>query len=142
MSTFNDGIVAEFRANGGVVGGMFEGRNLLLLHTVGRRSGEARVNPLAYTSDGNTFLLCGSNSGAPKDPEWVANADAMAEVTLEVGTRTLKAIPRVVTAASPDWERVYNLWMDNQPGLREYESKTTRKFPILALDPIDDPSSW
>lgn len=138
MSNFNDEIVAEFRANGGVVGGPFEGRSLLVLHTVGRRSGTPRVNPLAYTTDEDTYLLCGSNSGAPKDPDWVANAGAMAEVTLEVGTRTLKAIPRVITSDSPDWERLYELWMDHQAGMREYAKKTSRRFPILALDPIDD----
>ncbi|MEV4174123.1 nitroreductase/quinone reductase family protein [Nonomuraea sp. NPDC049709] len=137
MGTFNDEIVAEFRADGAVVGGMFEGRNLLLLHTVGRHSGIARVSLLAYTADGDTFLLCGSNGGAPKDPEWVANAAAMSEVTLEVGRRTLKAIPRLVTSELPDWGRVYNLWMDNLPGLRDYENKATRKFSILALDPVD-----
>ncbi|MEU4098815.1 nitroreductase/quinone reductase family protein [Streptomyces sp. NPDC026673] len=138
MSNFNDEIVAEFRANGGLVGGPFEGRSLLVLHTLGRRSGEARVNPLAYATDGDSFLLCGSNSGAPNDPDWIANAGAMSEVTLEVGTRTLKAIPRVVTSESPDWVRLYERWMDHQVGMREYAEKTTRKFPILVLDPIGD----
>jgi deazaflavin-dependent oxidoreductase (nitroreductase family) len=136
MAIENDQIIAEFRANEGVVGGHFEGKHLVVLHTVGRRSGAPRLNPLVYAEDGDSLLLCGSMGGAPKDPEWVANVAAVSEVTVEVGTRTLKAAARVVTGDSPEWERVYGVWSAYWPESKEYEKNTNRKFPIVVLDPI------
>ena len=95
MSSLNEQIVAEFRANGGVVrdalGGFFKGIHLLLLHHVGRRSGQEHLTPLLYVDDGGSLVLVGSNGGAEKEPLWFANVEAMSEVTIEVGERTLKA---------------------------------------------------
>src|SRR3954466_14188000 len=68
---WNAGIVAEFRANEGRVGGQFEGSTLLLLHTVGRRSGIERINPLAYFADGERYLIVASKGGHPSNPDWV-----------------------------------------------------------------------
>ena len=76
----NRTIVAEFRANDGVVGGPFEGANLLLLHSIGAKSGETRINPLAYFADNDGYLIVASYAGAPTNPPWyynlVANSDA------------------------------------------------------------------
>ena len=64
MSSFNEQIITEFRANAGVVGGHFEGKHLLLLHTIGRRTGQERVIPLVYTTVGDSYVVAGSQGGA------------------------------------------------------------------------------
>jgi deazaflavin-dependent oxidoreductase (nitroreductase family) len=96
MSSFNDQVIAEFRANAGMVGGHFEGKHLLLLHTIGRRTGQERVIPLVYTTVGDSYVVAGSQGGAEKDPLWVANVEAMPEITIERRTRRVLArFPRL-----------------------------------------------
>src|SRR5262245_40685599 len=100
MNELNNQVIAEFRVNNCVVrnalGGHFKNIHLLLLHHVGRRSGQEHVTPLLYVEDGCSFLLIGSNGGAPaKEPVWLGNVEAMSEVTIEVGAHTLKAKPTV-----------------------------------------------
>ena len=86
LNDFNAAIVDEFRANGGKVGGPFEGGTLLLLHTTGAKSGKPRLSPLAYlTIDGRTIIM-GSYAGGPKDPAWVHNLRANPRAHIEVGT--------------------------------------------------------
>lgn len=136
MSDFNEPIIAEFRANAGHVGGHFEGKNMLLLHTVGRRTGLPRVNPLVYTTDAGSFLVGGSNGGAEKDPQWVANVEAMAETTIEVGDRTLRAKPTVLREG-PERERLYAVMVAYWPDFRQYETRTGRTFPVIKLDMIE-----
>ncbi|MEU8589001.1 nitroreductase/quinone reductase family protein [Streptomyces sp. NPDC048664] len=136
VNDVNRRIIGEFRERGGQVGGHFEGARLLLLHTVGRRTGRARVNPLVYAVDGDGYLVCGSSRGAHVDPAWVANAAAMSEVTVEVGDRVLRATPTVVTHPSSNWERLYGIWSASWPDSAEYERRTTRRFPVLRLDPV------
>jgi deazaflavin-dependent oxidoreductase (nitroreductase family) len=138
MSDFNASIIDEFRSNHGVVGGHFEGKHLLLLHTVGRKSGQDRVNPLVYATHGGSLLVTGSLGGAPKDPEWVANVAAMDEVTIEIAERTLQAKPTVVRPSAPQWAELYDVWAEYWPEAREYEKNTSRKFPIVMIDPIVD----
>ena len=79
-----------------MVGGHFEGKHLLLLHTIGRRTGQERVIPLGYTTVGDSYVVAGSQGGAEKGPLWVANVEAMPEITIELGTGTLTAKPAVV----------------------------------------------
>ncbi|MEU6096713.1 nitroreductase/quinone reductase family protein [Streptomyces sp. NPDC047079] len=136
VNEVNKRIIGEFRARGGIVSGHFEGKHLLLLHTVGRRTGQARVNPLVYAADGDSLLVCGSSRGADKDPAWVGNVAVMSEVTIEVGERVLRATPTVVTHASPEWERLYRIWSAYWPESVQYETKTSRRFPIVKLEPV------
>ncbi|MEU6366243.1 nitroreductase/quinone reductase family protein [Streptomyces sp. NPDC046931] len=136
VNEVNKRIIGEFRAQGGVVGGFFEGKHLLLLHTVGRRTGQARVNPLVYAADGDNLLVCGSSRGAEKDPAWVGNVAVMSEVTVEVGDRVLRATPTVVRHPSPEWERLYGIWSAYWPDSTQYENKTSRRFPVVKLEPV------
>ena len=73
MKAFNDNIVEEFRANGGKVGGPFEGATLLLLHTTGAKSGQPRLAPLAYFTVDGKMIIIGSKAGADTNPDWVHN---------------------------------------------------------------------
>ncbi|WP_063798037.1 nitroreductase/quinone reductase family protein [Streptomyces sp. 150FB] len=133
MSDMNAPVIAEFRANGGVVGGHFEGKHLLLLHTVGRRSGKEYINPMVYTTDSGSFLTSASNGGADKEPLLVSNLEAMSEVTIEVGERTLRAKP-TVWREGPERDRLYAVMVDYWPDFREYETHTSRAFPVIQLD--------
>jgi deazaflavin-dependent oxidoreductase (nitroreductase family) len=136
VNEVNKQVIGQFRAQGGIVGGLFRGKHLLLLHTVGRRTGQERVNPLVYAVDGDCFLACGSARGADKDPAWAGNVAAMPEVTIEVGERILRATPTVVTHTSPEWERLYGIWSAYWPDSAQYETRTSRKFPIVKLEPV------
>jgi deazaflavin-dependent oxidoreductase (nitroreductase family) len=140
MADGNAQIIDAFRANAGVVGGPFEGKRLVLLHHIGRRSGQERVTPLVGAADGDAYLVCGSLGGAPEDPVWVANIEAgPGETTIEVGGQTLRAKTTVVRPASQDWERLYGIWSAYWPDSKEYETHTSRKFPIVRLEPIQVP---
>jgi deazaflavin-dependent oxidoreductase (nitroreductase family) len=135
MSDFNSQIIDEFRTAKGVVGGHFEGKHLLLLHTVGRRSGQPRINPLVYATDGDAFLVAGSAGGAEKEPVWVANVEAMPEVTVEVGERTLTAKVTVLRDGE-ERERTYAKLVEYWPDFRQYETNTDRAFPVIRLEPV------
>ena len=130
---FNATIVEEFRANGGVVGGMFEGLPMLLLHTTGRQSGKARTNPLAYRSNGaDSWVIFASYAGAPKDPAWFANLVAQPEVDIEIGTDTVPVRARV--AEGVEREQLWSAQKAAVPTFGEYESKTDRQIPVVVLD--------
>jgi deazaflavin-dependent oxidoreductase (nitroreductase family) len=134
MTSWNDSVIAEFRANDGVVGGPFVGKTLVLLHAAGRRSGREYVNPLVAAPDGDDLVLCGSMGGAPADPEWIGNLEAgPGTATIEVGTRTVQADYTVVRHGDPEWERLYGIWRTYWPTAAEYETKTDRKFPVVRL---------
>jgi deazaflavin-dependent oxidoreductase (nitroreductase family) len=134
---FNGQIIDAFRANAGVVGGPFEGKQLVLLHHIGRRSGQEYVAPLVSASDGDAYVVAGSLGGAPKDPAWVGNIEAGAgETTIELGDQTVRVKTTVVRPTSPDWERLYGIWSAYWPDSKEYETHTSRKFPVIRLEPI------
>ena len=82
----NKETIKEFRANGGLVGGPFEGQTLLLLHHVGAKSGRERVSPLVYRTEGDAWVVFGSKAGAPTNPDWYHNLLANPATTVEVGT--------------------------------------------------------
>src|SRR5256885_2905751 len=86
---FNGKVISEFRANGGKVGGFFEGQPLLLLHHAGAKTGAERVNHLVYLQVGSSYAVFGSAGGQPRDPQWVRNLVAGPDVTLEGRTSTL-----------------------------------------------------
>ena len=97
---FNQRNIDEFRANGGVVGGPFEGATLLLLHTTGAKSGQPRVSPLAYLTVDGKMIIIGSYAGAPKDPAWVHNLRAHPRAHIEVGTDAYDVAVRELSGSS------------------------------------------
>jgi len=132
---WNKAIIEEFRANGGKVGGMFAGRTLLLLHTIGAKSGQPRINPVAYVKDGDRFVIVASKGGAPTNPDWYYNLVAHPDVTVEVGTERLQV--HATVAAEPDRTRLYQQMVAMMPGFAEYEQKTTRKIPVIILTRVE-----
>ena len=90
MSDWNSGIIEEFRANEGKVGGPFEGAPLVLLHTTGAKTGEERINPLMYLPDGDRYVVFASKGGHDYHPHWMLNIEANPDVELEIGDRALQ----------------------------------------------------
>ena len=128
---WNESIINEFRANSGKVGGPFAGRTLLLLHTVGAKSGQERINPVAYVTDGDRFVIIASKGGAPTNPDWYYNILAHPLVTVEVGTEQFQA--RAAIASEPERTRLYNKMVEMMPGFADYQRKTTRVIPVVTL---------
>ncbi|MBE1500718.1 deazaflavin-dependent oxidoreductase (nitroreductase family) [Amycolatopsis lexingtonensis] len=133
MNDFNKQVVDEFRANNGVVGGYFEGKNVLLLTTIGAKSGEARLSPLVYTTDGDRYVVAASMGGAPKNPAWYHNLVANPKVTLEVGTEKFEATATVI-ADRAERDRLYAGMVAHAEGFAEYETKTDRVIPIVVFE--------
>jgi deazaflavin-dependent oxidoreductase (nitroreductase family) len=128
---FNQNIVAEFRANHGRVGGRFAGAPLLLLHTVGARSGQPRINPMMYLADGDRFLVFASRAGSDRNPDWYWNLRAQPDVTIEVGDDTIAV--RAVELTGPERDEKYGIQAGLYPGFADYQRKTSRVIPVIAL---------
>jgi deazaflavin-dependent oxidoreductase (nitroreductase family) len=132
---WNSKIIAEFRANEGKVGGQFEGAPLLLLHTVGAKSGQPRVNPMMYQDiGGNNVAVFASKAGAPTNPDWYHNLRANPRVSAEIATGTVEAVARV--AEGDERERIWAAQKRAYPGFADYETKTTRQIPVVILEPV------
>ena len=127
----NLAIIQEFRANAGKVGGPFAGKSLLLLHTVGAKSGQARINPVACVSDGDRPVIIASKGGAPTNPDWYHNILANPLVSVETVTEQFQA--RAAVTAEPERTRLYNQMVAMMPGFAEYQRKTTRIIPVIIL---------
>ena len=133
-NNWNAKIIEEFRANAGKVGGPFEGATVLLLHTRGARTGLERVNPLAYQPVGDDIAVFASKAGADTNPDWYHNLLANPLTTVEVGTDTVAVRARV--AEGEERERIWERQKELMPGFAEYEQKTTRRIPVIVLEPV------
>jgi deazaflavin-dependent oxidoreductase (nitroreductase family) len=135
MSDFNRKVIAEFRANEGKVGGPFEGAPVLLLTSTGAKSGEQRTTPVVYQQDGERMVIFASKAGAPENPAWFHNLRANPSATVEVGPDTVE-VEAVVTDGD-ERERLFSKQKQLMPQFADYEQKTTRQIPVVALQPID-----
>jgi deazaflavin-dependent oxidoreductase (nitroreductase family) len=134
MNPINDRnkiIIDEFRANAGKVGGPFAGRTLLLLHTIGAKSGLEHVNPVAYVNDGDRLVIIASKGGAPTNPDWYYNLVAHPLGTVEVGTEKFQV--RASAPAEPERTQLYNKMVEMMPGFAEYQRRTKRVIPVIVL---------
>ena len=127
INDWNRRVIEEFRANGGKVGGQYANLPLLLLTTTGARSGQPRIVPLAYLTDGGNIYIFAARGGAPTHPDWYHNLVANPRVTVEVGTETFDATAVVVG----DEERASVF--AQVPQLTQFQAKTTRKIPVVKL---------
>ncbi|MGA4994051.1 nitroreductase family deazaflavin-dependent oxidoreductase [Nonomuraea bangladeshensis] len=130
---FNQQIIDEFRANGGRVGGMFEGSPLLLLTTTGARSGRQVTTPVMYLPDDERYVIIASNAGADTHPAWYHNLRAHPVATVEVGTETFQA--KAVPVEGEERDQLYARMVAVAPQFADYERKTSRRIPVLALNP-------
>lgn len=132
VNDWNAAIIEEFRANNGQVGGMFEGRTLLLLHHTGARTGTRRVTPLAYQDLADGYAVFASKAGADTNPDWYHNVVANPATEVEVGTGTIRVRARVASGAERD--RIWTRQKQDYPQFEEYESKTSRVIPVIVLE--------
>lgn len=131
MSDWNRKVIEEFRANGGAVTNF--GRELVLLHHVGAKSGTERVTPVrGIRPDGDTWFIAASKAGAPDNPDWYHNLLANPDVAIETpDDGTVEVHVDELTGAERDaaWDR----FKAASDGFREYEERTERTIPVLAL---------
>ena len=133
MHDMNQKIIEEFRANGGKVGGPFQGAPLLLVHHTGRKSGTERVTPLVYQPVGGKWAVFASKAGAPTDPEWYQNLVANPRTTIEVGGDTFQVVAR--TAKGAEREAIWDNQKKAMPQFAEYEVKAgKRRIPGVVFE--------
>lgn len=133
-SEWNKKLIAEFRVNGGKVGGHFEGKTLLLLHTLGAKSGQGRVTPTAYVRDGERFVIIASNSGAESHPAWYHNLISKSVATIEVGADQFNVYPSI--AQEPERTHLYDKMVEMMPIFEKYRRETIREIPVILLTPV------
>ena len=132
---FNTKVITEFRENGGKVGGFFEGAPMVLLHHNGAKTGTERVNPLMYQQVGGSIAIFASAGGQPRDPQWFRNLVAHPDVSIEVGTSTVKARARVATG--DERAAIWATQKERMPHFADYEKNAApREIPVVLLDPV------
>lgn len=131
---FNQQVIAEFRANGGKVGGPFEGAPMILVHHRGRKSGVERVNPLVSLPLEHGWAIFASKAGAPTNPDWYHNLLASPRTTVEVGGDVVEVAVR--EAHGEERERIWARQKELNPGFADYEKKAGgRVIPVVVLEP-------
>lgn len=128
---WNKKVIEEFRANEGKVGGMFANMRLLLLHTIGAKSGLPRINPVVCMADGDRYVIIASKAGAPTNPDWYYNIVANPRVSVEVGNEQFDA--EAAVAEEPERSQLYDKMATLNPVFAEYARKTTRIIPVITL---------
>ena len=124
-----------YRATGGKLFGRMGKSPIMLLNTVGRKTGRKRTSPLLYVMDGEDFVIIASKGGAPTHPAWYLNLKANPDATVEVGDRKVR-----VRAEEMDSEEKVRLWqkmVEMYPTYDDYQKKTEREIPLLVLHPVD-----
>jgi deazaflavin-dependent oxidoreductase (nitroreductase family) len=135
---WNQRIIDEFRANGGRVGGPFEGATLALVTSVGAKSGVSRTNPVWYMRDGERLLLFATNGGAARNPGWYYNVLANPEIVLEVGAETFAA--RAEPVGPPERDELFAAAEKLSPQFTAYQAGIARTIPVVAVHLHDQPS--
>jgi deazaflavin-dependent oxidoreductase (nitroreductase family) len=131
VNDYNAQIIDEFRANAGLVGGRWEGRDLLLLTTTGRKSGRSHTTPMVYSRDGDRLFVYASKAGAPTHPDWYLNLVADPNVVVEVGADRYEAV--ATPLAGDERDRAFAEQAERSSAFAEYQEKTDRVIPVVAL---------
>jgi deazaflavin-dependent oxidoreductase (nitroreductase family) len=132
---FNQQVIAEFRANGGKVGGPFEGAPMVLVTHTGAKSGTRRTTPLVHSRDGDDVIIIASMGGAPSHPQWFHNMVANPQVTVDLGEGEFEA--SVTEAQGAERDRLFAAQAAIMPNFDEYQAKTERRIPVLVLRRIE-----
>ncbi len=129
---FDAKVIAEFRANGGYVGGDLAGTSMLLLHHVGARSGRRRVTPLAYNRLGNgRIVIAASNGGSPNHPAWYHNLKANPRVVVEIGAERFTA--RAEELEGADRAGAWPELIAAARAVGAFQAQTTRQIPVFVV---------
>jgi deazaflavin-dependent oxidoreductase (nitroreductase family) len=135
-TTWNDAVVADFRAHDGrITQGRLAGATMLIMTSTGAKTGLPRTVPLGYHRDGESYILVGSNNGRDEQPEWLANLRKNPIVTVEVGTETFQA--RATVTGGSERRRLLDARIAAVPIFGDYERKAKRELPVIVLERID-----
>jgi deazaflavin-dependent oxidoreductase (nitroreductase family) len=129
---FGEEHVRVFRETAGERGYHWRGTTILLLSTVGRRSGETRTTPLIHRTDGDRWIIVASKGGAPANPGWYENLLANPQATIEVPGETVSV--RASTAEGEERARLWSLMSEVWPAYDEYQARTERAIPVVVLE--------
>jgi deazaflavin-dependent oxidoreductase (nitroreductase family) len=124
-----------YRATGGKLFGRMGKSPILLLNTVGRKSGKKRTSPLLYAMDGEDFVIIASKGGASAHPAWYLNLMANPEATVEIEDREVRV--RAEEADSEEKSRLWQKMVEMYPAYDAYQEKTEREIPLLVLRPVE-----
>lgn len=130
---YNTAIIDEFRANNGKVGGQFANTRLVLVNTIGAKSGQVRTIPLAYLQQEDRVYIVGSAAGSEKHPAWYHNLVANPEVTYELGGDPVPVRAHLVEG--DDRPQVWNDIVTALPFFANYQAQVSREIPVFALTP-------
>ena len=128
---YNEKVIEEFRANDGIVGGALAGMPLLILTNTGAKTGQTRENPVAYTTAGDRYIIIASFAGGPHHPPWYHNLVSTPQVGVEVGREKFAATAEVLK--EPERSELFAAMVEKMPVFAEYQEKTTRIIPVIAL---------
>jgi deazaflavin-dependent oxidoreductase (nitroreductase family) len=134
FNAFNGGMAFLYRRTGGRVGGKMSGGDVLLLHHVGRKSGQARTAPLMYARDGEDLVVIASRGGSDATPAWYLNLQAHPRTTVEVGRERIDVVAQ--DARDEDRDRLWALAVGNYPHFDVYQERTERRIPVVVLKPV------
>ncbi len=126
--------VKAYQETGGEQGYIWNTATILLLTTIGHKSGEPKTAPLIFIADGDSYVIIASLGGAPNHPAWYVNLAADPRVTLQVKDKVFAADAR--TAESPERERLWAKALAAWPQYDDYQAKTTREIPVVVLTPV------
>jgi deazaflavin-dependent oxidoreductase (nitroreductase family) len=130
--------VADYEASGGRVAGAFAGKPVVILTTLGRRSGKERKSPLMRYTDGERYAVVAGNVGAPTHPEWYLNVLANPAVMLQDGDDVRQFVARV--AEGDERAEWWTKAVAEVPDVTNYQANTERQFPIVILEPVPAPA--
>ncbi len=134
MSDWNRALIDQLRANGGeVTSGPMAGRPLLILTTIGARTGERREAVLTYTRDGDRYVVAASAGGSPRAPAWFHNLAAHPDASAEIKGQTLPV--RAVVAEAPERDRLWRAHVTERPEFADYPARAGRVIPVIKLEP-------
>ena len=133
-NSFNESVIREFRASGGVVGGELAGTSLLLLTTIDARNAGPRTTPVAYQRHGDRYVIVASNGGAARHPNWFRDLERDPNVTVEVGTETFPARARVLDGSERD--AAFAAIVARTPVAAAFQAKAGRTIPVIELEPL------
>lgn len=122
-----------YRLTGGRVAGQFYGAPVLLLHTIGRKTGRLRITPLCYVRDGDRIALIASNGGTARDPAWLHNLRSRPRALIQIGADRIEMLARA--AAADEREQLWQRAVAMYPGYATYQRRTDRRIPVIVLEP-------
>ena len=125
-----------YRVTDGRIGGQLGRYPMLLLHTLGRKSGQLRTHTLLYVRDGENMAICASNNGQPQYPGWYWNLKANPRARVQAGRQQYEVTATIVSGA--EYDRLWQKLLAVRPQYAEYHTRTTREFPIMILQPVKE----